>query len=159
MSGVVELKHGAGGAAMRALVTTLLAPPEAALGVGAVGPGALDDGAAIPFGDRWLVLTTDGHVVKPIFFAGGDIGRLAISGVVNDLAMMGATEILGLTSSVIIEEGFSLDSLERIHQSMREASRGVCVRAHGRYEGDGARRDRRHRAVDERRRRDRPRGA
>ncbi|MDB4945912.1 MAG: hydrogenase expression/formation protein HypE [Labilithrix sp.] len=124
--GVVELKHGAGGSAMRELVSKLLAPerpPEAALGPGGVGADALDDGAAIRFGDRWLVLTTDGHVVKPIFFAGGDIGRLAISGVVNDLAMMGATEVLGLTSSVIIEEGFSLESLARIHESMREASR------------------------------------
>lgn len=110
---------------MRELVTKILAPPlplEAALGPGAVGPESFDDGAAIRFGDRWLVLTTDGHVVKPVFFPGGDIGRLAISGVVNDLAMMGATEVLGLTSSVIVEEGFSLEWLDRIHRSMREAS-------------------------------------
>jgi hydrogenase expression/formation protein HypE len=123
--GVVELKHGAGGPAMRELIQNLLAerlPHEAALAETAVGPDALDDGAAIPFGDRFLVLTTDAHVVKPIFFPGGDIGRLAISGVVNDLAMMGATEVLGLTSSVIVEEGFPLVSLERIRHSMRETS-------------------------------------
>jgi hydrogenase expression/formation protein HypE len=123
--GVVQLKHGAGGPAMRELVTTLLVEPlpsAASLPPGSVGPEALDDGAAIPFGDRWLVMTTDAHVVKPIFFPGGDIGRLAISGVVNDLAMMGATEVLALTSCVILEEGFSLESLARIHRSMRQAS-------------------------------------
>lgn len=121
----IQLKHGAGGPAMRELVARLLAEPlpdGASLGPGAVGPEALDDGAAIPLGDRWLVLTTDAHVVKPIFFPGGDIGRLAVSGVVNDLAMMGAVDVLGLTSSVVLEEGFPLASLERIHASMRAAS-------------------------------------
>ena len=59
---------------------------------GVVGLAAMDDGAAIPLGDSWLVITTDSHVVQPIFFPGGDIGRLAVCGTVNDLAMMGATE-------------------------------------------------------------------
>ena len=53
----------------------------------------MDDGAALRVGDRWLVVTTDSHVVQPIFFPGGDIGRLAVCGTVNDLAMMGATEV------------------------------------------------------------------
>ena len=75
---------------------------------GSVGLAALDDGAALPLGDgRFLVITTDSHVIHPIFFPGGDIGRLAVSGTVNDLAMMGATEVLGLTCAVVIEEGFS----------------------------------------------------
>jgi hydrogenase expression/formation protein HypE len=84
---------------------------------------AMGDGAAIRLGDRWLVVTTDAHVVSPIFFPGGDIGRLAVSGVVNDLAMMGACEVVALTSSVILEEGFPLDALRRIHGSMQEACR------------------------------------
>ncbi len=67
----------------------------------------MDDGAALRLGNRWLVMTTDSHVVHPLFFPGGDIGRLAVSGTVNDLAMMGATEVLALTCAVIIEEGFS----------------------------------------------------
>jgi hydrogenase expression/formation protein HypE len=67
----------------------------------------MDDGAALKVGDRWLVITTDSHVIHPVFFPGGDIGRLAVSGTVNDLAMMGATEVLALTCAVIIEEGFS----------------------------------------------------
>lgn len=64
------------------------------------------------------MLTTDSHVVHPVFFPGGDIGRLAIAGTVNDLAMMGATEVLGLTCAIIIEEGFRRDQLERINASM-----------------------------------------
>jgi hydrogenase expression/formation protein HypE len=73
----------------------------------------------LPVGDRFLVLTTDSYVIKPLFFPGGDIGRLAISGTVNDLAMMGATEPLGLTCAVIIEAGFAIADLERIRDSMR----------------------------------------
>lgn len=114
----VTLAHGAGGRAMRALIESVFLAdathPEAR---------AMSDGAALPFGDRWLVLTTDAHVVAPVFFPGGDLGRLAVSGVVNDLAMMGACEPLGLTSSVIVEEGFAIESLRRIHASMQIACR------------------------------------
>jgi hydrogenase expression/formation protein HypE len=114
---VVHLKHGAGGRAMRALVESVFL--DGVEGEGASG----DDGAAIPWGDRFLVVTTDAHVVKPLFFPGGDIGRLAVSGVVNDLAMMGATEVLALTSSVIVEEGFPIDLLRRVKASMMVACR------------------------------------
>jgi hydrogenase expression/formation protein HypE len=114
----VELAQGAGGRAMRALIESVfladVTDPEAR---------AMGDGAAIPFGDRWLVVTTDAHVVSPVFFPGGDIGRLAVSGVVNDLAMMGACDVIALTSSVIVEEGFAIDSLRRIHASMQTACR------------------------------------
>ncbi len=120
----IALRHGAGGRAMRALIRDVLAGNLADAAIaGAVGLDAMDDGAAIPLGDRWLVITTDSHVIHPIFFRGGDIGRLAISGTVNDLAMMGATEVLALTSAVILEEGFPCADLERIHLSMREACR------------------------------------
>ena len=84
-----------------------------------IGLAAMDDGAAIRIGDRWLVITTDSHVIHPVFFPGGDIGRLAVSGTVNDLAMMGATEVLALTCAVIIEEGFAAQDLERIQRSIR----------------------------------------
>ena len=88
---------------------------------GDIGLAAMDDGAALRVGDRWLVVTTDSHVIHPVFFPGGDIGRLAVSGTVNDLAMMGATEVLALTCAVIIEEGFPRADLVRIQQSIREA--------------------------------------
>jgi hydrogenase expression/formation protein HypE len=114
----IAQKHGAGGPAMRALIEQVfvkgLGPSGAAL-------SPMDDGAVIPVGDRWLVLTTDSYVIKPPFFPGGDIGRLAISGTVNDLAMMGATQPLGLTCAVVIEAGFALADLERIRDSMAAA--------------------------------------
>jgi hydrogenase expression/formation protein HypE len=120
----IMLKHGAGGRAMRRLIEesflTAFAtdPPEPA---GLLGVSAMDDGGAVRLGDEWLVMTTDSHVVQPLFFPGGDIGRLAICGTVNDLAMMGATTVLGLTCAVIVEEGFARADLGRILDSMRRA--------------------------------------
>ena len=98
----ILMKHGAGGRAMRRLIEEVLTIGLDGYG-GPHGLAAMDDGAALRVGDRWLVLTTDSHVVHPIFFPGGDIGRLAV-GTVNDLAMMGATEVLGLTCAVVIEK-------------------------------------------------------
>ena len=114
---------------------------------------AMDDGAAIPFGDRWLIVTTDSHVIQPITFPGGDIGRLAVSGTVNDLAMMGATEPLGLTCGIVLEEGFELEVLRALQRSMRESvRRGRHDHRHRRHEGDGTRRGgRRGRQHDRRR--------
>jgi len=118
----IGLKHGAGGRAMRALIEQVCL---AGLGGGAatdgIGLAAMDDGAAIRAGDRWLVVTTDSHVVHPIFFPGGDIGRLAVCGTVNDLAVMGATEVTALTCAIIIEEGFPRADLERVYASIRAA--------------------------------------
>lgn len=121
----VALKQGGGGRAMRALIENMFVRDFATLPFDGVGIGAMDDGAAMKIGDEWLVMTTDSHVIHPIFFPGGDIGWLSISGTVNDLAMMGATRVLGLTCSVILEEGFPLDSLQRIQRSMLEA----CIAA------------------------------
>ena len=121
--GRITLKQGGGGRAMRALIEKLFIREFASMPFQGVGLAAMDDGAAIPFGDEWLIVTTDSHVIHPIFFPGGDIGRLSISGTVNDLAMMGATRVLGLTCSVILEEGFPLESLEAIQRSMVEACR------------------------------------
>lgn len=118
----VTMKCGAGGRAMRALIRDVLIDGlvhEAA--DGDIGLAALDDGAALRIGSQWLVVTTDSHVIQPVFFPGGDIGRLAISGTVNDLAMMGATDVLALTCAVIIEEGFARADLIRIQRSIREA--------------------------------------
>jgi hydrogenase expression/formation protein HypE len=117
----ITLKYGAGGQAMRTLIQQVfLEGMVPARTDGDIGLAAMDDGAALRIGDRWLVVTTDSHVIHPVFFPGGDIGRLAVSGTVNDLAMMGATEVLGLTCAVIIEEGFSRADLVRIQRSIRE---------------------------------------
>lgn len=119
----VRLAHGAGGPAMRGLIEDVLLH-------GVTDPEALtmDDGAALPLGDRWLVLTTDAYVVKPLFFPGGDIGRLAIAGTVNDLAMMGATEVVGLTCAVVLEEGLPIETLERVVASLRATAAEAGVR-------------------------------
>jgi hydrogenase expression/formation protein HypE len=142
----ISMKYGAGGRAMRALIegVFLAGAAEAPENGFAIGLAAMDDGAAIRVGDRWLVITTDSHVIHPVFFPGGDIGRLSVSGTVNDLAMMGATEVLGLTCGVILEEGFALDDLRRIQASMaatcREAGTSVVTgdtKVMGRGELDG----------------------
>jgi hydrogenase expression/formation protein HypE len=141
---IISLRHGAGGRAMRRLITETLAAGFPAAPVEGIGLAAMDDGAALRIGDRWLVVTTDSHVVHPIFFPGGDIGRLAVAGTVNDLAMMGATTPLGLTCAVILEEGFRKSDLERIQRSMQETCReaGVTIvtgdtKVMGRGELDG----------------------
>jgi len=143
----ITLRDGAGGGAMRTLVEQVLAAPF--LGpnghdAGGVGLAAMDDGAVLRVGDHWLVVTTDSHVIHPLVFPGGDIGRLAVAGTVNDLAMMGATRVLGLTCAMIIEEGFPLAQLERIVRSMattcREAGATVVTgdtKVMGRGELDG----------------------
>ncbi len=140
----ISLKHGAGGRAMRALIEGLFMNGFAETPVDGIGLGAMDDGAALRVGDRWLVITTDSHVVHPVFFPGGDIGRLAVAGTVNDLAMMGATQVLALTCAVILEEGFARSDLERIqasiHSTCREAGAVIVTgdtKVMGRGELDG----------------------
>jgi hydrogenase expression/formation protein HypE len=141
---LVTMKHGAGGRAMRRLIEETLTAGFVDTPVDGFGLAAMDDGAALRVGDQWLVVTTDSHVVHPIVFPGGDIGRLAIAGTVNDLAMMGATEPLGLTSAIIVEEGFRRADLERIQRSMQDTCReaGVTIvtgdtKVMGRGELDG----------------------
>ena len=126
---VVTHAHGAGTGAMREFIDDSVLPrfdgeePDAVgadARADAVGLGALDDGAVLPIaGDRSVVVTTDSHVVTPPFFPGGDIGRLAVAGTVNDLAVMGATEPLTLTCSLVVEEGVPLSTVERVLDSMR----------------------------------------
>jgi len=126
--GRIELRHGAGGPAMRHLIESVFAPDPDATPAEGVGLEALDDGAALRIGDRWLVFTTDGHVVDPPFFPGGDIGRLAVCGAVNDLAAMGATEVLGISLGVMVEEGHALEDLEAVHASVQAACREAGTR-------------------------------
>jgi len=76
------------------------------------------DGATLNVAGARLAFTTDSYVVKPLFFPGGDIGTLAINGTVNDLAMCGARPLY-LSSAFILEEGFPMESLRRVVESMR----------------------------------------
>jgi hydrogenase expression/formation protein HypE len=115
----IVIAHGGGGALTRELVEGVIVP---ALG-GA--PDALPDAAPIP-GAPDFFFTTDAFVVKPLFFRGGDIGKLAVHGVINDLAVSGA-EPLALSLSLIIEEGFPIADLRRVLESVGEASRACGV--------------------------------
>ncbi|MCM2311657.1 MAG: hydrogenase expression/formation protein HypE [Steroidobacteraceae bacterium] len=123
--GRVDMGHGGGGRATAQLIAELFAM---ALANDHLARG--DDGAVLPApgpGER-LVLSTDAHVVSPLFFPGGDIGCLAVHGTVNDVAVMGARPLY-LTAGFILEEGFPLADLARIVQSMAAAAReaGVAV--------------------------------
>lgn len=122
----ITLAHGSGGKAMRDLIedvfcgafdNPLLAPLEDQARVDLAGLAAR--------GDR-LAITTDSFVVDPLFFPGGDIGRLAVCGTVNDLAVGGALP-LHLTCAVIMEEGLPLETLRRVVASMRTAAEQAGV--------------------------------
>ncbi|WP_042701095.1 hydrogenase expression/formation protein HypE [Thermococcus sp. PK] len=122
----IKLEHGAGGELMEEFIRDVILKNLTLKSAGGIGLDALDDAATIPFGDKHLAFTIDGHTVKPLFFPGGDIGRLAVSGTVNDLAVMGA-EPLALANSMIIQEGFSGEDFERILKSMDETAKEVPV--------------------------------
>lgn len=123
----VTLAHGDGGRAMHELIAEVFVA-----GFGAAAPEAMEDQARLALsefsaqGDR-LAMTTDSYVVSPLFFAGGDIGRLAVAGTVNDLAVGGARPLY-LSCGMIIEEGLPLDLLRRVVASMRATADEAAVR-------------------------------
>lgn len=110
--------HGAGGEVMGEVIDLFTKMKN--INAGGVGLEALDDGAVIPIGDKNLVFTTDSHVVRPLFFPGGDIGRISVCGTINDIAMMGGKP-LALSCGLILEEGFDFDTLSKIVASMDNA--------------------------------------
>lgn len=119
----ILLAHGGGGVLMRELVEGVIVET-----LGKPDSDALEDSAVMPWeSDARLALTTDSYVVKPLFFRGGDIGRLAVAGTVNDLAMVGAKP-RWLTLSLVIEEGFSIASLRRVLESARRTAEEAPVR-------------------------------
>lgn len=122
----IKLEHGAGGEIMEELLRDVILRTLTLKSAGGIGLDALDDGATIPLGDKHIVFTIDGHTVRPLFFPGGDIGRLSVSGTVNDLAVMGARP-LALANSMIIGEGFDGEDLKKILRSMDETAKEVPV--------------------------------
>ena len=125
-NGRVDLTHGSGGRAMVQLISELFARH---LGNEYLGQG--NDGAVLPAPmlagkPARLVMSTDSHVVSPLFFPGGDIGCLSVHGTVNDVAVMGATPLY-LAAGFILEEGFALADLARIVESMAQAARAAGV--------------------------------
>ncbi|MGC5327639.1 hydrogenase expression/formation protein HypE [Brevibacillus sp. SYSU BS000544] len=124
MSETISLAHGEGGEQTHQLITKLFTryfsnQSEAQF-----------DGAVLRFPDLHtgeIVMTTDSFVVQPLFFPGGNIGKLAIAGTVNDLVVSGAIPAY-LTAAFILEEGFPIDSLEQIVATMAEEANKAGVR-------------------------------
>ncbi|WP_374544940.1 hydrogenase expression/formation protein HypE [Rhodoblastus sp.] len=121
-NGRVDLTHGSGGRAMAQLIAEIF---RDAFDNDLLAQG--NDQAVFPVAGGRLAMTTDGYVVSPLFFPGGDIGSLAVHGTVNDLAMSGARPLY-LSASFILEEGFPLADLQRIARSMGAAAREAGVR-------------------------------
>jgi len=113
----ILLAHGGGGELSYRLLKDLLLPTfdNPVL-------KELDDAARLSSKSKRLAFSTDSYVVKPLFFPGGDIGKLAVCGTINDLAMVGA-EPLYMSASLIIEEGFSLNTLKKVIKSMERVAR------------------------------------
>lgn len=120
--GRVEMGHGAGGRASAQLIEELFV---AAFDNDWLRQGNDQAAFGVPAGAR-MVMSTDAHVVSPLFFPGGDIGSLSVHGTINDVAMSGA-QPLYLAASFIIEEGLELAELKRIVHSMAAAARAAGV--------------------------------
>jgi hydrogenase expression/formation protein HypE len=122
----VSLAHGGGGKAMKDLIDDVFVRAFANPALAPLEDQARFDLAELTNrGDR-LAFTTDSYVVDPLFFPGGDIGKLAVNGTVNDLAVGGAVPLY-LSCAVIIEEGVPVDLMRRVAQSMALAARNAGV--------------------------------
>jgi hydrogenase expression/formation protein HypE len=119
--GVVDMTHGSGGRAMAQLIEEMFVKhfDNEML-------RQANDQAAFQVPAGRMVISTDGHVISPLFFPGGDIGSLAVHGTVNDVAMSGARPLY-LSAGFILEEGFPLADLERIVESMGQAASDAGV--------------------------------
>ena len=118
----ILLAHGSGGTMMKELIEDLFVAE-----FGDESLKRLDDAAALDFPGGRLAFSTDTYVVSPLFFPGGDIGRLAVCGTVNDVATSGA-QPLYLSVGFVLEEGVAVEDLRRILISMRDAAREAGVR-------------------------------
>jgi hydrogenase expression/formation protein HypE len=119
-NGHITMLHGAGGTVMHNLVKNYIVKAFGGLSDAEVPLEAMDDAAVVDD----IVFKSDSHAVKPIFFPGGDIGRLSISGTVNDISCLGASP-RALACGFILEEGLAMADLERILASMRS----TCIEA------------------------------
>ncbi|MDD1766665.1 MAG: hydrogenase expression/formation protein HypE [Candidatus Methanomethyliaceae archaeon] len=121
----IQLSHGAGGTMMsdliRSIIISNITKRKVASGAGL---DEFDDGATVPLDGEEIVVSSDAHTIDPIFFPGGDIGKLSVCGAVNDLAMMGARPV-ALTDTVVVEEGFPLEDLKKVILSMNKTMQGV----------------------------------
>jgi hydrogenase expression/formation protein HypE len=138
----VQMAHGGGGRLMRELIEAMFLPAFGVEGRTEEKPSprspiphpqsrirssAPHDSAVLDLDGRRVAFTTDTYTVSPLFFPGGDIGKLAVYGTVNDLAMAGARPLY-LSTGFVLEEGLPMETLARVVRSMAEAAREVGVR-------------------------------
>jgi len=121
MADTILMAHGSGGKLAHRLVEDLIMPA-----ISGTDPARLDDSAIIELRGR-MAFTTDSYVIDPIFFPGGDIGKLAVCGTTNDLSMSGARPLY-MSLSFIIEEGLPVSDLKRILESIHSAADEAGVR-------------------------------
>ena len=115
---IIKKEHGAGGEEMDTfLKTTVLTRLIHKKFKGGLGLEEMDDSGTFPFCGKHIIFTTDAHTVDPIFFPGGDIGKLAVCGTINDLAVMGASPQV-LSNAMVLPEGIEISSIEKILESM-----------------------------------------
>ncbi len=112
----IVMAHGGGGRLMQQLLAQVIQPTFSNVYL-----NQQHDSAIVTVAEQKLAFTSDSYVIKPLFFPGGDIGKLAVCGTVNDLAMSGAKPLF-LSCSLIIEEGLSIETLQRILQSMQKTA-------------------------------------
>ncbi len=122
----VRLAHGAGGILQEELIKFITKDITLKKVNQGIGIEEMDDGATIPLENykKELVITADGHTVHPLFFPGGDLGKLSICGTVNDILMMGGVP-LALTSIVIIEEGLKFEVLAKVMKSFNSTANEI----------------------------------
>ena len=123
----INMNHGAGGEVMANLISRTVLDNITKKSVnGGISLDDLDDGASIPLGDYEIVMTTDGHTIDPLFFPGGDIGRISAAGTINDVSVMGAKP-LAISNAIIMQEGFPIEDLDTIIKSLNETCEEVDV--------------------------------
>ncbi len=123
----VNLAMGGGGRETEEFIERFILPLVKLRKVGPVGLDELEDGSTIPMGDgRQLVVSIDSYTVNPPFFPGGNIGKLAASGSMNDVAVMGAKPI-AIMDAIVVEEGFPLKDLKEIIRSLVEEAQSMGV--------------------------------
>jgi len=122
----ITLEHGGGGTAMLKLLAETVLREFKLKRAGPVGLDELNDGAALEISGKILVFTTDSHTVKPLFFPGGDIGKLAVAGTINDLAVMGGRP-LAMACAIVVEEGFEIEKFQQVVRSMGQTAEEVGV--------------------------------
>ena len=120
MDEIITLDYGSGGKKTSRLIENMLLPAFSNAALEALGDGAILHGA------EKLVFSTDSFVVSPLFFPGGDVGKLAVCGTVNDVAVCGGVPKY-LSCAFVIEEGFETEKLARIVDSMARAAKAAGV--------------------------------